>query len=94
MRTELLHPLLAKAISEDQYEYRTTGTTTEFKSPKIAIRRQLPEGSRIHSPISRDGGGAGNINMKPFYWECFTHSLIMIYGVAILVVTFYNPFQP
>jgi len=42
--------------------------------------------------MSRDGGGAANINMKPFYWECFTHSLIMIYGVAILVVTFYNPF--
>lgn len=41
-RTELEHPLLAKAISEDMYEYRTTGQV-DAKSPKIVIKRALLE---------------------------------------------------
>jgi hypothetical protein len=40
-KTEIEHPLLAKAIAEDQYEFRTTGVVAENKSPKIAIRREL-----------------------------------------------------
>lgn len=32
-------------------------------------------------------------NYKPYYWEVFTHSLIIIYGFAILVFTFYNPLK-
>ena len=31
------------------------------------------------------------IDMKPFYWECFSHSLIIVYGIVILMFTFYNP---
>jgi Transmembrane amino acid transporter protein len=96
-RTELEHPLLAKAIQEDQYEFRATGTT-EFKSPKIAIRRQVPGAAagksenRISSNTD-NAGGAAPVNLKPYYWECFTHSLIIIYGLIILVFTFYNPLK-
>ena len=32
-------------------------------------------------------------NYKPYYWEVFTHSLIILYGVAILIFTFYNPLK-
>ena len=31
------------------------------------------------------------VNLKPYYWECFTHSLIIIYGLAILFFTLHNP---
>lgn len=41
-RTELEHPLLAKAIQSDMYEYRTTGQI-DIKSPKIVVRRAVIE---------------------------------------------------
>ena len=93
MRTELEHPLLAKAIQDDQYEFKTTGNVT----PKIAIRRDLVSpNTRRKLPdntpnMSSDLGSRAPVNLKPWYWECFTHSLIIIYGVAILLFTFYNP---
>ena len=101
-RTELEHPMLAKAIQEDQYEFRNSGASagnnTEFKSPKIAIRRQLSgagsdnrASNRISSNTDLGGGGENRVNLKPYYWECFTHSLIIIYGLAILFFTLYNP---
>ena len=40
-RTQIEHPLLAQAIDNDQFEFRTTGASTELKSPKIVIRRAL-----------------------------------------------------
>lgn len=102
VRTEIEHPLLAQAIAADQYEYRTTGVN-EFKSPKIVIRREIPGGGngagggrRYSDNNSFVGGvpGQGNAapkNYKPYYWEVFTHSFIIIYGVAILIFTLYNP---
>lgn len=33
------------------------------------------------------------VNLKPYYWECFTHSLIIVYGLVILLFTFYNPLK-
>ena len=60
VRTEIEHPLLAQAIAADQYEYRTTGTT-EFKSPKIVIRREVPGGGngRRYTDNSMGGGIPG-----------------------------------
>jgi len=51
VRTEIEHPLLAQAIASDQYEFRTTGTT-EFKSPKIVIRREIPGGNANNRRLS------------------------------------------
>ena len=74
--------------------------TTENKSPKIVIRRELegrktPDrgGKRTSAQVllSPSETGRGPVNLRPFYWECFTHSLIIVYGVVILVFTFYNP---
>lgn len=42
LRTELEHPLLAKAIEQDQFEIRTTGQAS-LKSPKIVIRNAIIE---------------------------------------------------
>ncbi len=39
-RTELEHPLLAKAIADDMYEFKNTGHV-DMKSPKIVIKRAL-----------------------------------------------------
>jgi len=41
-RTELEHPLLAKAIADDMYEFKNTGHI-DMKSPKIVIKRALIE---------------------------------------------------
>lgn len=67
------------------------------KSPKIVIRKALAPNSPaklrrglVQSPSER----REPLNLRPFYWECFTHSLIMIYGVVILIFTFYNPLNP
>lgn len=33
------------------------------------------------------------VNLRPYYIACFTHSFIIIYGVLILILQFYNPFK-
>ncbi len=58
-RTELEHPELAKAIQEDQYEFRTTGTT-EFKSPKIAIKRREVPGAKNRISTNTDNGAGAS----------------------------------
>ena len=32
------------------------------------------------------------VDLRPFYWACLTHSFIILYGVLILILQFYNPF--
>jgi hypothetical protein len=67
----------------------------ELKSPKIVIRRVLESKNNKYSKqpqqLMSPSDSRQPIDMKPFYWECFTHSLIIIYGVVILMFTFYNP---
>ncbi len=63
------------------------------QSPKIAISRAVMDGAtpntrkRLTKPVDER-----EINLRPYYIACFTHSLIIIYGVLILILTFYNPF--
>ena len=45
----------------------------------------------IMSPCEEEEKSWQSVNMRPFYWECFSHSLIILYGIVILVFTFYNP---
>jgi hypothetical protein len=98
-RTQLEHPELARAIQEDQYEFRTIGISSQSKSPKIVIRRALERQSSNKRSDSAsllslsDAGPSRHLNLKPFYWECFTHGLIIVYGVVILLFTFYNPLR-
>jgi len=91
-----MHPLLAKAIADDMYEYRTTGQV-DIKSPKIVVRRALADNSTPNTKKRLMGSETGSeiggtVNLKPYYWECFTHSFIILYGVLILILQFYNPF--
>jgi hypothetical protein len=98
-KTELVHPLLAKAIQNDQYEFRTSGTIDINKSPKIVIRNAIIETQsprtkrRVHAAVRNSQGSTGGVSMAPYYWECFTHSWIIIYGFVILILQFYNPFK-
>lgn len=63
------------------------------QSPKIAISRAVLDGT---TPTTRKRLEVPNneriVDLRPYYFECFTHSLIIIYGVLILILTFYNPF--
>lgn len=89
VKTECEHPLLAKAIEKNLYVMRTTGTDMQM-SPKIVVNNAVLEGA---TPMTMRRANQQNKkpDMKRFYWECFTHSFIIIYGVLIVVFQFYNP---
>jgi hypothetical protein len=92
-KTQIEHPLLAKAIENDLFEYRTTGVTAT-SSPKIVIRRAVMEKTTPRTVRRAEETETNHqVNMTPFYIECLTHSFIIIYGLIILLLTFYNPFN-
>lgn len=66
-----------------------------MKSPKIVIRNAVLEGATPNTmrKAKKNTSVTNKVDLKPFYFECFTHSWIIIYGVLILLFKFYNPFN-
>eukprot|EP00350_Pseudokeronopsis_sp_OXSARD2_P013804 CAMPEP_0170568396 /NCGR_PEP_ID=MMETSP0211-20121228/81166_1 /TAXON_ID=311385 /ORGANISM="Pseudokeronopsis sp., Strain OXSARD2" /LENGTH=136 /DNA_ID=CAMNT_0010890263 /DNA_START=816 /DNA_END=1223 /DNA_ORIENTATION=+ len=89
VKTECEHPLLAKAIHDNQYKI-SDGTQNLHKSPQITLKNTYLKKQNT-SQIERIAKAEEKPDLKRFYWACFTHSFIIIYGIGILIFTFINP---
>ena len=90
VKTECEHPILANAIKKNMYEIRV-GQQPQM-SPRIVIDNAVLESKspmiqrRLRNPNQKP-------DMSPFYKAAALHSVIIIYGVLILFLQFFNPFN-
>ncbi|TNV82174.1 hypothetical protein FGO68_gene8270 [Halteria grandinella] len=88
--TEIYDPEHSLDSSDHQSDISSADTDA-----KKVIDRESQNNSTVSinaSPIILSDDSIAN-KLKSFYWECFTHGLIIIYGIVILIFTFYNPLQ-